>query len=142
LVTPSSATIFAGHVTGGSIPSLAGSDQSAVDLTSVNGVVQWYGLFTSIPRQPSSLRVTYEASATAPCQQSLWIWSWTRGVWVMLDVRTATTTDSVTTVSVSGSTAEFVTDSSNGGAVAVLAACVRTNTAFSTSTDFWDVAYS
>jgi uncharacterized protein YkwD len=141
-VSPSSATIFAGHVTSGSIPSLADSDQSAVNLTAIDGVVQWYSLFTNIPRQPSSLRVTYGASATAPCQQSLWIWSWTRGVWVMLDARTATTTESVTTVSVPGSTTEFVTDSSNGGAVAVLAACVRTNTAFSTSTDFWHVAYS
>ena len=141
-MTPNSATVFNGRVRGGSIASITASDQATVNLESTSGVVAWYSMFSNIPLAPSSLRVTYEGSSSAPCTQSLWIWSWTRGVWVALDARSATATDSVTTVTVPNGVTEFVTSSSNGGAVAVLAACVRTNATFTTSTDLWQVSYS
>ena len=120
VVTPNSATVFNGRVRGGSIVSITASDQATVNLESTSGVVAWYSMSEHPSRtiEPTCDVRGFEQRPMHSVAVDLELGSWSLG---RADARSATATDSVTTVTVPNGVTEFVTSSSNGGAVAVLA---------------------
>jgi hypothetical protein len=121
VAVPTSGYLLSGRIRAGSLSSVGASDDSRLELEGINGVVTWYGIVPNVTQRPSALRVVHEGSSNVACSQSLWLWSWTRGLWVQIDARTTSANDAVTDVAVPGDRTEFVGSTSKVG---VFVACV------------------
>jgi hypothetical protein len=138
-VFPSSFTIEAGSLGGGTVASLNADDGNVlvVRATKTNPrVATWYGTFSGVSNGVSSLTSTYRGLSSATCTQVISIFRWTDSSWVQLDSRSVGTTEiEVAGLSPSGSLADFVSGTSGNGDVRIRVSCSTASTAFNLSGD-------
>ena len=89
-----------------------------------------------------SLKVTYRGRASANCSQTLYAYNWTTSTWVQIDgPRTIGTTEIEVNVSLGGTLADFVSNASGTGDVAIRVRCTR-DSGFYTRGDLLRVTYT
>ena len=140
---PTSFKITTGSAAGGDLSSLAASDNvylSVASTTTRPRKAEWWGGFSGVPTNASTLTVSAETNSTSPCTQTIQIRDWTTSSWVALDSRTLTSTDTVVTGLVPpGSLSDYI---SSGGAVEVLISCSAQTTGYTLDADQLAITYS
>jgi hypothetical protein len=95
-VFPSSFTVQAGALTGGTAASLNADDDSYLVVNSTKTTPKtatWYGTFTGVSNATTTLEATYRGKSSISCTQTISIWRWTDSTWVELDNRSVGTTE-------------------------------------------------
>jgi uncharacterized protein YkwD len=139
---PGSTTIFTGLYRAGGAASLAALDGAAYQVSSQSGRTSWYGMISSVPNSLTSLSATYNGSNSLSCSQLVAIWNWTAGAWRVLDSRSVGSAAATITAPVSGTLADYVSNSTGNGNVAVLVQCTRPDvTPFFASGDLLKIVY-
>jgi uncharacterized protein YkwD/chitodextrinase len=117
-----SVTLQSGTVTSGYATNLRAQDSVLYNVAGPG--VGWWAAFT-LPTTPARLSVTYAGSVTASCTQTLSIWDWTTSTWQVLDARPASSVPRSLAVTLTGSLARFVSQST--GEARVRVGCARTD---------------
>lgn len=139
---PGSVTIFSGALQAGDATSLAVADGRNYQVNSAGGRISWYGRFYGLPNAMRSLALKFVGSASQPCTQTVSLWNWTYGYWVVYDSRSVGATPTTVMAAAGGSLADYVSGASGNGDVAVRVSCSRSDyTLFSTSGDLLNVTY-
>jgi subtilisin len=145
-VSPGSASIYYGSLRSGDVTRLTADDDAYLAInstTSGSRVTDWYGRMYQVPNSLQTLKVTYKGKSSATCDQSIWIYSWTKGQWERIDARKVGTTEAEVTVAPSGTLADYVSGSSGDGDVAVRIRCSRGDSVnFYTSADLLKITYT
>jgi hypothetical protein len=125
---PAWVTIQSGSHRSGDAGSLRANDGSFLEVNADrrSGRSSWYGKFTLVPNALASLFVSYRGSNSAACSQTVSLWNWATGVWVTLDSRTVSATETAVNKSPTSAPGSFVSGSSGAGTVAVRVRCTRT----------------
>jgi uncharacterized protein YkwD len=139
-VVPSAATINQGSYLGGGISGLTADDNVNLRIASAGGGVLFWGRMVGVPNTLKSLSVTYRGSSSASCTQTLSAWNWTLGVWSSLGSRTLGTTETETVATVGGNLADYVSNTTGTGDVAIRFGC--TGGTFTSSTDLLRISYT
>jgi hypothetical protein len=137
---PSSLTLNTGSVRSGGVSSLGADDNAFFQVASTSGSVMWWGRMTAVPNTLANLQVTYRGLSSPACTQNLAIWNWRTGIWVSLGSRTAGTTEVETSLTPTGTLADYVRGTTGNGDVAVRFRC--TGTTFTSSSDLLRVSYT
>jgi hypothetical protein len=139
---PTSYKITTGTAAGGGLSSLVASDNvylSIASTTTKPRKTEWWGAFSGVPSNVSTLSVSVETNSTASCTQTVQIRDWTTSSWVSLDSRTLGSTDTVVSGLVPpGSLSDYI-DSS--GAVEVLVGCSSQTTGYTFNADQLALTY-
>jgi uncharacterized protein YkwD len=138
---PSSASVNAGTYLGGGIASLAADDGVHLRLSTTTGSTLWWGRITGVPNTLKTLSIESRGLSTAACTQTISIWDWTTGVWRSLASRAVGTSESGTTVAVTGTLANNVSGTTGAGDVAVRVGCAGTGS-FTTSDELLRITYT
>ncbi|MDQ3821875.1 MAG: S8 family serine peptidase [Actinomycetota bacterium] len=142
---PSSFTITAGSLKGGSAASLASDDDQNLlvgSTTSGTRVSDWYGRIAAVGNALKSLKVNVRSRSTASCEQRVFVYDWTYGVWTRIDNRTVGTSEIGISVPVGGTLANYVSGSSGDGEVAVRIRCARGDyVSFTSSADLMSITF-
>jgi hypothetical protein len=93
-----------------------------------------------VPNTLKSLGVTYRGSSSAPCTQTLSAWNWTLGIWSSLGTKTLGTTETETVATVGGNLADYVSNTTGTGDVAIRFGC--SGGTFTSSTDLLRISYT
>ena len=143
-VTPSGVTPIAGAIVGGNAASLASDDdiylqnKSTSQRTAATG---WYGSFSSVPKDVTSLRITYRGSNSRACSQVISVYDWVGGAWTTLDTRSVGSTEvQVSDLVPSGLPSRYVGGSAATGEVRVSVTC-RTTNPFTSNGDVLRLTY-
>jgi hypothetical protein len=143
-VFPSSFTIEAGSLGGGTAASLNADDGNVLVVRATKTtprVATWYGTFTGVSNGVSTLAATYRGLSSAPCTQAISVFRWTDSTWVQLDSRSVGTTEvEVAGLSPAGSLADFVSGASGSGDVRIRVSCSTASSAFNLSGDLLKLA--
>jgi hypothetical protein len=111
-------------------------------VSAVSGLTSWYGRIYNVPNGLKSLSVTYNGSNSGTCAQSVMLWNWTYGYWSVLDSRYVGPTTATITATAGGTFADYVSNSTGNGDVAVQIRCSRGDYAgFLASGDLLRIAY-
>jgi hypothetical protein len=109
----------------------------------VQGQTSWYGRFSSGPASLKTLTVTYTGSSSLACNQVVSVYSWTTGTWVALDSRQVGMSLATITATPSGALANYVSNTTGSGDVAVRVACSRSDLAgYYTNADLLRIQYT
>ena len=138
---PSSVSINAGSYLGGGVSSLAADDGAHLRLAATTGSTLWWGRITGVPNTLTTLSIDSRGLGSVPCTQTISIWDWTFGTWRSLASRAVGTTESGTTVTVTGTLANYVSGSTGNGDVAVRVGCVGSGS-FTTSDELLRITYT
>jgi serine protease AprX len=145
-VSPSAVTIYYGSLRSGGVSSLAADDDAYLAINSTTSgtrLTDWYGRVATVPNSASALEVTYKGKSSATCDQTVWIYNWTKARWDNLDARKSGTAEAAVTVAVGGTRADYVSGATGDGDVAVRVRCARGDSLnFYTSADLLAVAYT
>jgi hypothetical protein len=129
-VFPSSFTVQAGQLAGGTAASLAADDDAYLVVSTgktTPRTATWYGTFTGVDNGTTSLLATYRGKSSVTCTQVISAWRWTDSTWVDLDTRQVGTTEvGIPDLSPAGSLADFVSGTSGPGDVRVRVSCSNT----------------
>jgi hypothetical protein len=139
-VVPSAATINQGSYLGGGISGLTADDNVNLRIASAGGGVLFWGRMVGVPNTLKSLGVTYRGSSSAPCTQTLSAWNWTLGIWSSLGTKTLGTTETETVATVGGNLADYVSNTTGTGDVAIRFGC--SGGTFTSSTDLLRISYT
>jgi hypothetical protein len=137
-VFPSSFTIEAGSLGGGTAASLnADDDNFLIVRTPKSGsTATWYGTFTGVSNGVSSLAAAYQGKSSVACTQMISIFRWTDATWVQLASRSIGTTEVlISGLSPSGTLADFVSNASGTGDVRIRVSCTAGSGSFNLSGD-------
>ncbi len=137
---PSSLTLNTGSVRSGGVSSLGADDNAFFQVASTSGSVMWWGRMTAVPNTLGNLQVTYRGLSSPACTQNLAIWNWRTGVWVSLGSRTAGTAEVETSLTPTGTLADYVSGTTGNGDVAVRFRC--TGTTFTSNSDLLRISYT
>jgi hypothetical protein len=126
---PSRVAVLNGKHRSGSVASLAGNDNVlyVVDST-VTGTraTDWYATFSTVPRNLSSLALTYSGSNTEPATQTISVFRWTDGTWVRVSSRSVGATEvRLAKLPAPGNPADYVSGTGVSGEVRVRIRSVR-----------------
>jgi glucose/arabinose dehydrogenase len=106
---PSATVVQSGSNAGGTFANLAANDNQYFSVSSPpNRVTQWYGRFTGVPQNLSSLTVTYSGGNTVACAQVVGIYRWSDGVTVQLDARTVGAETLLSNLAPPGAASQYV----------------------------------
>jgi hypothetical protein len=106
-------------------------------------LTSWYGRFYSVPNGVKALKVGYTGSNSLACSQSVSLWNWVTGTWLVLDSRSVGSTPLTVSATPSGTLADYVSNLSGNGDVAVRVRCTRTDLAgFSSNGDQLKITYT
>jgi len=139
---PTSFKVTTGAATSGDLSSLAASDNvylSIASTTTKPRKIDWWGAFSGVPSNVSTLSVSVETNSTASCTQTIQIRDWKTSAWVTLDSRTLGSTDTVVSGLVPAGTLSDYVDST--GAVQVLVSCSNSTTAYTFNADQLALTY-
>ena len=139
---PTSFKVTTGAATSGDLSSLAASDNvylSIASTTTKPRKIDWWGAFSGVPSNVSTLSVSVETNSTASCTQTIQIRDWKTSAWVTLDSRTLGSTDTVVSGLVPAGTLSDYVDST--GAVQILVSCSNSTTAYTFNADQLALTY-
>jgi uncharacterized protein YkwD len=139
-VVPSGATINQGSYLGGGVSSLTADDNVNLRVASASGAVLFWGRMTGVPNTLKSLSVTYRGFSSAACTQTLSAWNWTLGVWSSLGSKALGTTETETVATVGGNLADYVSNTTGTGDVAIRFGC--SGGSLTSSTDLLRITYT
>jgi DNA-binding beta-propeller fold protein YncE len=126
-VLPSSFTIEAGSLGGGTAANLNADDNAYLVVRSNKAATRtatWYGSFLSVDNATSSLAATYKGLSSSTCTQVISIFRWTDSTWVQLDSRSIGTSEvEVAGLTPPGTLTDFVSGTSGTGEVRVRISC-------------------
>jgi glucose/arabinose dehydrogenase len=135
---PIATVLQTGTVVGGTFADLAANDNQYYSvLAASNRTTQWYGRFTGVPQNPTSLKITYSGGNTVPCGQTVSVWRWTDGFWIQIDGRTVGTETLLSNLVPPGTLSRYV----NGGEVRVQIRC-RASKSNTTQGDLMSLTYT
>ena len=141
----SSVGLYSGSARSGDATRLASDDDAYFEVNSTTSGARtsdWYGRVRGVTNALRTLEVTYRGKSSATCNQAVFLYNWTTGVWVRLDARSAGTSEAAVTVAVTGSLADHVSGTSGDGDVAVRVRCTRGDYVnFFTSGDLLQITY-
>jgi hypothetical protein len=142
---PAGVAVLQGSYRKGNAASLAKNDgiYYVVDSTaSGTRVAAWYGSFSNVARDLSSLSITYRGSNTLSATQTVSIYRWTDSSWVVLNSRTVGRTEiKIANLSPPGNPANYVSGSGASGEVRVRIRSVL-NTSFRSRGDVMKIVYT
>ena len=143
-VHPDLAVVLTGTHAGGSEASLAADDNDYYRVRSTtSGTTRWAAFgaaFAGVPNDLSSLEVAYRGLASRACTQFLAIRDFSRGVWVLLDMRTAGPSEVTVEGTPAGDPADYVSGDSGAGHVAIAVGC-RAGTNFGIGGELAEIEY-
>jgi hypothetical protein len=140
---PSSTSIVAGTLRSGDATRLRVADGATYDVGASAGAADWYGRIRLVPNSATTLKLTYGGRSSTTCEQRLGVYNWTTGVWAWLDARPVGSTAVEVTVSPTGTIADYVSNASGDGDVAVRVRCTRTDgVAFYSSGDLMKAVFT
>jgi hypothetical protein len=134
-------TLYTGAVRAGDYTRLRAADGSAFQVNSSSGTTSWYGRIYSVPNALRNLKVTYTGWNSTTCSQTVSIWNWSTGLWVGLDSRSVGTTAITITAAPGGTLADYVSNSTGNGDVAVRIRCSQSYASFYASGDLLKIVY-
>jgi hypothetical protein len=118
------------------------NDGDYLQVSSYAGATAWYGRFWPVPNSLQSLTVIYSGLNSLSCQQTLSVWNWSLGAWVVLDSRIVGTSEVRITAIPPGTLASYVSGTSDEGTVAVRVRCARGDyLSFSSVGDLMEIRY-
>jgi hypothetical protein len=142
---PNAVNIYNGWRRAGDHTRLRSDDSYYYEVSSTTSgtrVADWYGMVPAT-NGLKSLKVTYNGRASASTTQVVYIYNWTTGVWVQLDSRTVGTSDITVTANPAGTLADYVSNASGAGDVAVRVRSTRSDgTSFFVRADLLSVSYA
>jgi hypothetical protein len=141
-VTPSSTTITLRTAAGGTVASLAATDEDyfQVAATPFYPTSDWYAEYGGIAPNPTSLSVAWAAKSSASCSGVLYVYNWASGGWTQIATASLGATKTSGTVTVPGTLSNYV---SSTGTARVRMTCSGTLfSTFTLSTDRLTVIYS
>lgn len=145
-VFPSSTSIVTGTYGSGSASSLAADDSAYYSVNSTTKgkrTAEWYGTMTAVPNSLTSLWVTYKGKNSLGCTQTVAIWKWTTGAWVVLDSRNVGASDVlIAGLAPAGAPADYVSGSSGAGEFRVRIRCQTSGGSFVSSGNLMKVVYT
>lgn len=140
---PSSTAISAGTLRAGDYTRLQAADGNAYQVNASNGWVTWTARITGVPNTLTSLQVGLTASSSAPCTQTLSLFNTRTALWTVLDSHVAGTTPVTSTVNVSGTLADYVSNLTGNGDVLVRVRCsANTTSPYFMSADQLRIVYT
>jgi len=131
-LSPTSFTIESGSLGSGTAASLSADDDTylVVRANKTTRTATWFGTFTGVANDTSSLEAIYKGNASSTCTQVISIFRWTDSTWVQLDSRSVGSTEvEVAGLSPSGTLADFVSNGSGTGDVRIRISCTQPSTA-------------
>ena len=128
--SPSSVTVDTGAVRAGGVGALKRNDGVYFQVDSASGVTSWSGRFTGVTNDLLSLQVVYSGSNSATCQQTVSLWNWTSGSWLVLNSRAVGPNEVKVKRQVSGTLSDFVSGPAGSGDVLVRISCVGADSFF------------
>ena len=145
ITTPSGATRQSGSIRGGTtFANLRADDNVYFQVTSTSSGTRtssWYGTFTGVANDLRSLVVTYKGKNSRACSQTVQVYNWSRGSWVLLDSRSVGTTEVQVQKSPSGTLADYVSGPSGTGDLRVRVRCTRSS-GFYASADLLTISFT
>src|SRR6185503_16444623 len=105
--------------------------------------VAWYGTFNAVPKNLSSLKVTYSGKNSQTCSQTLGVWRWADNTLVTVDQRNVGTTEVLIADRIpAGNLSDYVSGTSATGTLLVALVCTNSSTSFYSSADLLKIVYS
>jgi hypothetical protein len=129
---PTSFTVESGSLVSGTAASLNADDNAylVVRAGKTTRTATWFGTFTGVANDTSSLDATYKGNISSTCTQVISIFRWTDSSWVQLDSRSVGSTEvEVAGLSPTGTLADFVSNGSGTGDVRIRISCTHPSTA-------------
>ena len=125
------------------LPSLAADDSDRLAVRSRSRRIAWIATFAPVPNSIGMLRLTYRASSSRPCAQTVALWSFAARSWVALDTRSVGKKVREIGLTLASAAPEYVSRTSGDGEVRVRVSCARAGRgAFSTYADLLRLAYA
>jgi hypothetical protein len=142
---PNSTAIDAGSLQGGTAANLSTDDNKYYQVNSTTSgtrATSWYGIFTSVPKNFSNLKVTYKGKNSKNCTQTIALWRWTDNSWVQLDSRTVGTSEiSIANLAAAGALSEYVSGTIGNGDLRVQVRCTGGSSNFFASGELMTTVY-
>jgi hypothetical protein len=142
--SPFATTITAGSLRAGDYTRWRADDDvyfQASSTTSGTRTSDLYARFSGVSNALRSLRLTHKGKSSVSCSQALYLYNWTRAVWVQIDARTVGTTEVLVDRSVTSGFADYVSGTSGDGEVRLRVRCTA-SASFVTSGDLMRVTFT
>ncbi len=143
---PNNSAIDAGSLQGGAAANLSTDDNKFYQVNSTTSgtrATSWYGIFTSVPKNLSNLKVTYKGKNSQNCTQAIALWRWTDNSWVQLDSRAVGTTEiSIADLVAAGALSEYVSGTIGNGDLRLQVRCTGGSSNFYASGNLMKIVYN
>ncbi|MEA2273851.1 MAG: cellulose 1,4-beta-cellobiosidase [Solirubrobacteraceae bacterium] len=141
--SPSSLTIYSGSLYAGTVADLATNNGVFLKIssTTTSPVADWYGLITSVPTTAKNLSVVYWGKNTVACNQTLRIYNYELSRWDTLDTRSVDTTVTSITAVPPAAPADYNSNLTGTGNVAVRVTCSGPTAQFRSVGDLLRIKY-
>jgi len=141
---PDGTTIETGTLGSGAAASLNADDNNYYQVNSTTSgtrTTSWYGIFNSVAKNLSNLKISYKGKNSASCTQTVAIWRWTDNTWQQLDSRAVSTSEiNIANLVPPGTLSDYVSGATASGDLRVQVRCTRTGN-FTASGDLMKIDY-
>ena len=144
-VGPSAVTVNTGKAGTTGVSAMTADDNvrwSVTSTTASTRTTTWTLSFSGVPNAVSALSATWRASATRSCTRVVSAMDFVRNVWVTVDSRGTTTTESqVADKALAGTARDFVSGTTGPGEVRLRVKCTSKVASFREDIDLFRVSY-
>lgn len=143
---PSAVVVLGGTLRSGGAADLAADDDSYLVVDSTTRGIRdtnWYGKFPNIPKDITSLTVTYKGKNSLRCNQALSIRKWApRNMWFEIDKRSVGAEEVEINDVPPGNLSNYVGGHGDEGPVWLRVRCKRQEPSFTTFADLLEITYT